>query len=132
MPRAFRLSSPKPPKAVENDVEAACLTILRLRRWWPIRCHAGLFKTLDGRFIKGCAKGHPDWAAMHAKFPGFLLEVKRPGEEPTPVQQNYRHVIALSAGLAVICVDDVRALTAFLDQHEERAQLVRTAPAFLT
>lgn len=118
MGRAFRLTSPARVQAAENDVEAACLTVLRLRRWWLIRCHAGLFKTLDGRFIKGCEKGHPDWAAMHKKYPGFLLEVKRPGNVPTPVQTNYRQVIELSAGLTVICVDDVRTLTAFLNAHE--------------
>jgi hypothetical protein len=50
-PRKFRLQHPR---LSENDVERACLDLLRLRGYWPIRLHAGRFKTPDGeRWITG-------------------------------------------------------------------------------
>ena len=41
-PRKFRL---KHPRLSENDVERACLDLLRLRGYWVIRQQSGLFKT---------------------------------------------------------------------------------------
>jgi hypothetical protein len=40
-PRKFR----KHPRLSENDVERACLDLLRLRGYWVIRQQSGLFKT---------------------------------------------------------------------------------------
>ena len=53
MSRAFRLREPKL-HVVENHVESACLDMLRVRGYWPVRLHAGTFKSADGkRWIKG-------------------------------------------------------------------------------
>jgi hypothetical protein len=116
----FRL---KPQKflANENDVERACLDLLALRRYWVGRNHCGTFKSADNRrWIKGAPKGTPDYAALHARFPGFLLEVKRPGAEATPEQTQKHFEIRLGYSIAITTVDSVESLAAFLDQHERR------------
>jgi hypothetical protein len=50
MPR-FRLTPPNP-KLVENDVERACLDVLRIRGYRPVRLHSGLLRTPDGRWLR--------------------------------------------------------------------------------
>jgi hypothetical protein len=118
MSRPFRLCAPK---LVENDVERACLDLLRLRGYWVARIHAGLFKSADGRrWIKGADKGTPDYTAVHERFPGFLLEVKRPGADASPIQKQKIMEIRLGYHLAIAVVDTVEALAAWLGQHEAR------------
>jgi hypothetical protein len=117
----FRLTSPRV-KLVENDVEKGCLDLLRLRSYWPVRLHAGRYKTLDGRrWITGVEKGTPDYALEHAIFPGFLLEVKRPGEVASLEQAAKHREIYLGYRLAICTVDSVESLARWLDGHQERA-----------
>jgi hypothetical protein len=116
MPRGhqFRL---KPPvlKMSENDVESGCLDLLRLRGYWPIRLHAGLFKSPDGkRWIRGVEKGTPDWAAFCS--PSFFMEVKRPGGILTVDQENKIYQLEKFFGLKTIVVEGVEELLAWLDQ----------------
>jgi hypothetical protein len=113
----FRLKPP--PRLNENDVERACLDLLRLRGYWVGRNHCGTFKSADGnRWIKGAPKGTPDYVTCHAHFPGFLLEVKRPGEEASPEQKTKIMEIRLGYHLAIAVVDTVEALSAWIRQHE--------------
>jgi hypothetical protein len=113
----FRLTPP--PRLCENDVERACLDLLRIRGYWVARLHAGTFKSADGlRWIKGVEKGTPDYATLHEHFPGFLLEVKRPGADATPQQKTKIMEIRLGYHLAIVVVDTVDALAAWLRQHE--------------
>jgi hypothetical protein len=115
--RAFRLTPP--PRLVENDVERACLDLLRYRGYWVVRVHAGTFKSADGRrWIKGADKGTPDYACVHERFLGFLLEVKRPGADASPEQKQKIMEIRLGYHLAIAVVDSVDALDAWLRQHE--------------
>ena len=115
--------TPFKPRLSENDVEKACLDLLRLRGYWPARLHAGTFKSLDGkRFIKGVEKGVPDYCLCHRLYPGFLLEVKRPGEAPRPEQALRIMEIRMGYHLAIAVVDDVIALDQWLNQHEKIAR----------
>ena len=115
--RAWKLIPP--PRLVENDVERQCLDLLRLRGYWPVRLHAGTFKTADGaRWIKGVDKGTPDYAALHARHRGFLLEVKRPGGELSPAQTFKINELRQGYRLAVAAVDTATALAAWLEAHE--------------
>ena len=116
----FKLRSPKPPKLNENDVERACLDVLALHGYWIGRNHSGTFKSVDGeRWIKGAPKGTPDYACLHADRPGFLLEVKRPGESISPEQEQKHFEIRLGSRVAIAVVDSVEALVAWLDHHEK-------------
>jgi hypothetical protein len=115
--RRFRLKSP--PRLTENDVERACLDLLRLRGYWVIRQQSGLFKTPDGRWIRLGETGLPDYAAIHSRFPGFLLEVKRPGTGPSPEQETKINQLRMGYSLAIGVVDSVEALLQWLNQHEE-------------
>jgi hypothetical protein len=113
----FRLTPP--PRLKENDVERACLDLLRIRGYWVARLHAGRFKSADGkRWITGVEKGTPDYAAVHERFPGFLMEVKRPGADATPEQKSKIMEIRLGYHLAITVVDTVDALAVWLRQHE--------------
>lgn len=116
--KAFKLASPT---LVENDVERQCLDFLRLRGYWPVRLHAGTFKSLDGkRHIKGVEKGTPDYAVLHGYRVAFLLEVKRPGGVLSPEQVAKMNELELWP-LVVVAVDSVAALKQWLDKREERA-----------
>jgi len=114
----FRLRAPKPS---ENDIESACLDLLRLRGYVPFRLHAGKFKSLDGkRYITGNQKGTPDWAALHGDYPGFLVEIKRPGGELNRNQIFRISVLETDYHLAVVTVDNVWDLQPWIDQHQRK------------
>jgi hypothetical protein len=121
MSRPFRLTPQKLPPLSENDVESACLDLLRFRGYWVVRQQSGLFKTPDGRWIRLGVKGIPDYAAVHRRFPGFLLEIKRPGGDLSPHQATKIQELRLGYSLAVGVIDSVEALDAWLNQHERQA-----------
>lgn len=117
----YRLTPPKPPREKENDVEGACLSFLRLRHYYPIRIHCGKFWTWDKmRVLTGAPKGTPDWAFMHAIYPGFLLEAKRPGEEPSSEQYSRITEIYMGYKLEIAVIDNVDKLIAFVYDREKR------------
>ena len=124
MGRPFRLTPPKPPRLNENDVERACLDLLPLRGYFVVRLHAGTFKSADNsRWIKGVAKGVPDYAAIHQHHPGFLLEVKRPGAKPTPEQERKHEELRICYRLAIVTIDSVEGLLAWLSLHERLTRI---------
>lgn len=113
----FRLTAPPPLR--EDDVERACIEFLRLRGYWVGRNHCGTFRSIDlRRWIKGAPKGTPDYACLHEVFPGFLLEVKRPGGDTSPDQKKQIMEIRLGYHLAIAVVDTAEALEAWLGKHE--------------
>ena len=116
------LRSPKL-KISENHVEKACVALLERYGYWPIRLHAGLFKSSDGRrWIKGVEKGTPDWAAVIK--PSFLVETKRPGAELSEVQR--RKIDELKViGLETLVVSDPQELLAYLEQLRDGAMGAR-------
>ena len=117
-PRPFRLTAPPPLK--EADVKRACLDLLRLRGYYVQRTNSGLFKTPDGRWIRIGEVGVPDYVATHQTFPGFLMELKRPGGDVSPEQKTRIMEIRLGYHLAIAVVDTVEALDVWLRQHEAR------------
>lgn len=115
--RQFKLTPPPPLR--ENDIERACLDLLRYRGYYVMRLHAGTFRTADGkRWIKGVQKGTPDYGCLHESFPGFLMEVKRPGADATEDQKQKILEIRLGYHLAIAVVDTVDALEVWLGKHE--------------
>jgi hypothetical protein len=56
----FRLT-PQRIQLSENDVEEACVNLLRYRGYWPVRQHVGKVRTPDDRWITLGAPGLPDW-----------------------------------------------------------------------
>jgi hypothetical protein len=111
----FRLTSPKT-RLSENDVERACVDLLRYRGWYVARQQSGLFKTPDGRWIRIGEPGVPDYNVM--KAPSFLLEVKRPGGELSPEQKEQIRKIELGFRLPIVVVESVEELITWLDRHE--------------
>lgn len=116
MPRPWAL---KPPPISEDDVEAGCLTILKLHHYHVIRCHAGVYKTLDDRrHIQGVPKGHPDYACMHGTHRNFLLEVKRPGGKLNPNQEFQIQFLRDQYSLPVVVAEDPAEFARWLAIHE--------------
>jgi len=95
---------------------------LRLRGYWCIRQHVGLFRTKDGRWIRMGTPGTPDWATMHARYPGFFVEFKRPGADLSQEQATKFFEIQCGYRLAAVMIDSVDKLVAWLDAHEKRAR----------
>jgi hypothetical protein len=116
--KPFRLTSPQ---LRENDIESACLDLLRIRGYFVVRNHAGTFKTLDGRrFIKGAERGTPDYAALHKRFPAFLLETKRPKGELADIQAYVIQKISIGYGIPTATVKSARELLEWLEAHERK------------
>ena len=96
---------------------------MQLRGYWVQRQQSGLFKTPDGRWIRIGTPGLPDYAALHEFYPGFLLEVKRPGGAGLSEYQVRKiNEIELGYRLTVVVVDDVKALNRWLGEHERKAK----------
>ena len=120
----FRLTPPRV-KLVENDVERACLDLLRLHGYYVVRLQSGRFKTSDGRWVTVGEPGLPDYVCVKSDF---FLEVKRPGGKLSPAQINKIFELS-SCGFRVATIDSVERLEAWLDEHEhEKRAGVITGP----
>lgn len=115
----FRLTSPRV-KLAENDVERACIDLLRLHGYYVVRLQSGLLKTPDGRWIRVGEPGLPDYCVIKRDF---FLEVKRPGGKLNPAQVN--KIFELEAcGFQVAAIDSVERLEAWLGEYEKRAGVI--------
>jgi len=112
----FRLKSPAALQLSENDVRKACLDVLRVHQWWPIRQQVGLFKTADKRWIRIGEIGDPDYVVI--KPPSFFLELKRPGGELSPEQVARIHQLRQFYGLETVVVESVEELMEWLERYE--------------
>ena len=115
----FRLKPQPPPKLSENDVERACIDLLRVRGWYVVRLQSGLFKTPDGRFVRVGEKGLPDYVALHAVYPAFFLETKRPRRDTGAEQERKHWELTGAYHLAVVVIDRVESLKPWLDGFEQ-------------
>jgi|SRR5580765_2263861 len=119
MTKPFRLTRPT---LNENDIEAACLDLLHIRGYKEERLHSGRFRTMDGkRVITAGEPGIPDYVTVHRQFPGFYLEVKRPGGQPKPHQETKIRELRSGWRLAVAVVDSAMNLRDWLNAHEREA-----------
>ena len=115
--KRFRLTSPRI-KLVEDDVEKACIDLLRLRGYYVVRLQSGLFRTPDGRWVRIGEPGLPDYAVIKRDF---FLEVKRPGGKLSAAQVEKVFELEKAYGIAVATVDRVEHLARWLDDHEKKA-----------
>jgi hypothetical protein len=69
------------PKLSENDIESACVDLLKWQQYRPLRLQSGRFKTFDGRWVTIGETGLPDYVV-----PAFFVEVKRPRGKLSPEQ----------------------------------------------
>jgi hypothetical protein len=115
--KRFRLTAPKI-KLVEDDVERACIDLLRLRGYYVVRLQSGFFRTPDGRGVRVGEPGLPDYACMKRDF---FLETKRPGAKLSPAQEKKVFELEKGYGIAVATVDRVEHLARWLDDHEKKA-----------
>jgi len=126
MPRGWHLTSQKI-KLSENDVERACLDVLRWRHFYPLRQQSGRFIMADRAVVQALQRmgvsyrwitvgepGIPDYV-----IPRFFVETKRPGGELSVVQQL--KITELKAGwdLDTAVVESVEELVAWLARHEQ-------------
>ena len=113
--KQFRLTSPKI-KLVENDVERACIDLLRVRGYYVVRLQSGLFKTPDGRWIRIGEPGLPDYAVLKHDF---FMECKRPNAKPSPAQIQKVFELEAAYRIKVATVDCVEHLERWLDEYEK-------------
>lgn len=121
MPKGFRLTPQGKPVLTENDVETACLDLLLRRRWYPVRLQSGLFRTVDGRWLRIGAPGIQDYVVVHEIYPAFFMETKRPRGKLTEKQIRKAWEISTAYRLAVTKVDTLEALIEWLQEHERKA-----------
>jgi hypothetical protein len=109
----FRLTPPVV-KISENDVEQACLDLLRVRHFYPLRQHSGLFKTPDkkSRYIHIGQPGIPDYV-----IPRYFVEVKRSGGTLSEVQKEKIRTLKEHWDLETAVVESVDELIEWLAQH---------------
>src|SRR5215475_7296452 len=120
MSHTFRLKAPRVPKPREKDIAQQFKDYLLARGWVPLRQQSGLFLTPDGRYVTIGEPGLPDYVAMHARYPAFFLETKRPKGVLSDSQIRKRWVLENSYGLAVCVADNLEKLKLWLEDHERR------------
>jgi hypothetical protein len=112
---SFQLKAPQL-KISENDVRSACLQVLQLQGWWPVRQHVGRFQTPGKNWINVGVPGDPDYAII--KAPGFFLETKRPGGTLSDVQMTRIRQLKVLSGMDTVVVESVEQLMEWLTQRE--------------
>jgi hypothetical protein len=65
--------------------------------------------------------GIPDYTAIHATYPAFFVEFKRPRAHLRPGQVDKFREIQFGFGLHAVMVDSAEELVAFLSGHEARS-----------
>lgn len=113
--KRFRLTAPRV-KLVENDVEKACIDLLRLRGYYVVRLQSGLFKTADGRWVRVGEPGLPDYVVIKRDF---FLEVKAPKKAPSAAQVQKAFELEKGYGITVATIDSVERLASWLDACEK-------------
>lgn len=107
----FRLTSQRI-KLSENDVERACLDLLRYRRLYPLRQQSGRFKTSDGRWIRVGVPGIPDYV-----IPKFFVETKAPGGILSDVQRAKIYELHKHWDIETAVVESVEELIEWLEKR---------------
>jgi hypothetical protein len=120
MARRFKLTPPKPAVMVENDVEKQCLDLLLYRGWYPIRLQVGRFKTVADKWLTIGKAGLPDYVVIHESHPGFFMETKRPKGDRSDVQIRVHWELTKAYRLAVVTIDGLDPLRAWLAAHEAK------------
>lgn len=122
----------------ERDIQAAILRYLSVepRVAWAHRFNTGAHTITDRdasgksrrRFIRYAFRGCADILGQLASGHFLAIEVKRPGERPSPEQLDFLETVAHAGGLALIAhsIDDVReALGEF---HGARSEVQMSLP----
>ena len=110
----FRLTPPKV-KLSENDVERACLDLLRAQRIYPVRLQSGRLALKDGRYLQLCEAGTPDYC-----IPAWFMEVKAPGGKLSQAQRLKIQMLSEYWDLETAVVEDVDELAAWISSRHKR------------
>ena len=115
-------------KLKENDVEEACLDLVRYRQFYPVRLQSGRFIMPDRAVVEACRRagvrvrwqtvgevGLPDYVCIKNDF---FLEVKAPKKKPSAVQIEMAIKLEAAYGIGVATVDSVERLAAWLDARK--------------
>ena len=116
----FKLSRPAAPQLSEKQVIRACIDLLNMRGYKAWRIHVMRVRTVDGRWLQLGDRGDPDYVVLHGRFPGFCMEVKRPGGKLRPMQAFRHQQLRTGWRMAIAVVDSVESLAEFLKEHEAR------------
>jgi hypothetical protein len=113
----FRLT---PPVQSEDDVEKACLDILRLHyKLLPIRLHSGKFRSMDGKRVITAGipglTGIPDYV-----IPWFFMETKATRGSLSIAQRAMHKYLLDGWGRETIVANSREALEAGVDDWLER------------
>lgn len=136
MTRPFRLSAPKPS---EQDRLGQIVDYLRHeqargRVAWFARINGGGMFDRTGRFLrfywlylsgkKPAGKGKADLEGQLPDGRYFALEVKKPGEKPTPEQVKFLTMVRDNNGLSAVIVDYNEARMALFGEDHEKPRSV--------
>jgi len=98
----------------ERDIQSAIIQYLKLKKYYVFRMNSGTQvieqPATARRVIRSAPAGTPDLLALRDGMAPLFVEVKRPGNKPTPIQ---REMMAILEGYGAHCVvatsvDDLR------------------------
>lgn len=107
---------------LERDVVAQVKDWLLWHGYVPYRLHSGGARFADGTHVKLNAKGTPDYAVLHADYPGFLMETKRTDGKLREAQIKKQFEIQKSFRLSIANIDSLDAIKSWLTLHETRGR----------
>lgn len=92
--------------ATETQITKSIVRVVKRRKAWVVKFHGG----------KATRAGVPDLLLCYLGF-FVALEVKRPGEKATPIQEHEMSLIRAAGGVACV-VTSVAEAEAVLDEVE--------------
>lgn len=90
----------------ESEIQAAIADALRLRGCYVERRNSGAVRTQAGGLVRLAPVGTPDLALVLPGGRAGFVEVKRPGERPTPAQAE-KHAELRGYGAVVVVAHSV-------------------------
>jgi hypothetical protein len=102
----------------EKDIVAACLDLLAVRGYKTYRLHSGGARYPDGQWFALNKPGTADYVALHGRYPGFLLETKRPGKDLAASQRQMALELLQGYNIPTVKAATARELVEWLDFHE--------------
>ena len=101
----------------ENEIQRDVLDYLKLRNIPATRNHCGRLKDKGGYWVNLGAAGWPDIICCLPPHGFFLgLEIKRPGEELSGVQEKVKYEIQQAGGM-VLRIESVQELNEMLKER---------------
>ena len=104
---------PKKKKPLEKDIQKTIIDYLRWKKFLVVKINnVGIFNQKTKKYIPPPQKGISDLLVCAPDGRFIAIEIKRPGNKPTPEQEAFLKQVIEAGGIAMVAdnIDDVMSL----------------------